>query len=906
DAAVTWSVVKGGDIVSVENGTVTSLGKYGTATVRATSVKDPDAYADFTVTVPDPYGDWIQIFDRASLENALKSGNENKNMYLTCDIDLGGAEINSTIGNYAATIEGRGYEIKNFSCSNGLFGGITASAVITDLAITCRSGKQSGDVHRFDGLFGQFILGRMENCRFDVTVLQDSQSALAHHSDPNATIKNVILLVRNPQNKNEIFPCFFLEATCENVYCAVVEGSVTGAMNGAQPKTEAQLKEASLYAGWDSDIWLIEDGEIPVLQNDNTGVRVGLSQKEATIYAGETLALTATVKPDKLPLEEKGIIWTSSNENVATVDGNGVVTALKAGTAVITATSEKDPAKFATCTVTVNAVEISINSEDIEMKRGATKQLSVTVNHGGYVWVSSDESIATVEDGLVRAVGDGTVTITVRSLLDYSVTDFITITVNATINLSVTLSDSTLALDRDASATLTATVKGSDSGVSWTSSDESVASVDENGVVTSHGKNGTAIITATTIEDNGAGDRAVAECTVTVEYVAAKITVEETAFTLPLGGALTLADIATASKGEFTLSLKGGSSDGIVSLGNDTITAVSEGEVTVLLTWSIDYADIDDVEFELSITVFIPAVELSINAERLALKAGESSNARILQVTMDVMPASPKAEDITWASGDASVVEVASAGYANGSYTGTLKAKGEGITVITATYTIGGIEYKVTCDVAVFNATGSWTAVYDLNSFKQVWGTPGNYYLAHDLDLNGATVDRTREDYNAVFDGRGFTVSNFTTKSLFMYNNTGSVIENVKLVCTLNNNGANEGIFGHHGNGGTIKNCYLDVTFGTNLAAISPALMNHINNAIYENVIVATHNPNQKSGVRADFFEAGGTVTNMICYREDNSIIAPQKGTAKTEAQLKTAVTFEGWDGWVATDGEYP
>lgn len=66
---------------------------------------------------------------------------------------------------------------------------------------------------------------------------------------------------------------------------------------------------------------------------------------------GETATLTATVNPETA---NQAIVWTSENEEVATVE-NGVVTALKAGTAIIKATSAKDETKFATCEVTVSA-----------------------------------------------------------------------------------------------------------------------------------------------------------------------------------------------------------------------------------------------------------------------------------------------------------------------------------------------------------------------------------------------------------------------------------------------------------------------------------------------------------------------------------------------------------------------
>jgi len=78
---------------------------------------------------------------------------------------------------------------------------------------------------------------------------------------------------------------------------------------------------------------------------------IALSQNSATLTTGSTLTLTGTVTPEDAL--DKSLTWSSSNETVATVDANGVVTALKAGTATITATSNADTNVTATCTVTV-------------------------------------------------------------------------------------------------------------------------------------------------------------------------------------------------------------------------------------------------------------------------------------------------------------------------------------------------------------------------------------------------------------------------------------------------------------------------------------------------------------------------------------------------------------------------
>ncbi|MCQ2174253.1 MAG: Ig-like domain-containing protein, partial [Bacteroidales bacterium] len=80
---------------------------------------------------------------------------------------------------------------------------------------------------------------------------------------------------------------------------------------------------------------------------------VSLDRTSASLKAGETVTLTATVKPDDAT--DKTVTWTTSDATVATVS-NGVVTAKKVGTATITA---KAGEKTATCTITVVATPVT-------------------------------------------------------------------------------------------------------------------------------------------------------------------------------------------------------------------------------------------------------------------------------------------------------------------------------------------------------------------------------------------------------------------------------------------------------------------------------------------------------------------------------------------------------------------
>ena len=95
---------------------------------------------------------------------------------------------------------------------------------------------------------------------------------------------------------------------------------------------------------------------------------IALDQTKATIKAGETLSLTASIKPENATNKE--VVWSSSDESVATVDANGTVTGKKEGTATITAKTVSG-GKTATCKITVkgSAVTVSLNRSEIALQK---------------------------------------------------------------------------------------------------------------------------------------------------------------------------------------------------------------------------------------------------------------------------------------------------------------------------------------------------------------------------------------------------------------------------------------------------------------------------------------------------------------------------------------------------------
>lgn len=204
---------------------------------------------------------------------------------------------------------------------------------------------------------------------------------------------------------------------------------------------------------------------------------------DSSVYVNGTIELFAELT------EIKGdVIWESSDEEIATVD-NGIVTALKAGTVIITAKCGDIKAEKE---ITVNANVIKITGES-KVEASKRTQLTVTVNGVEVTdaeWTSSDTKIATVRDGSVKGIKAGTVIIT--ATVDGSVGEFKMEVTNKRI-LSVS---GTNELDLGETAVLKATLENFEGTIVWTSSDSTIVSVDENGMIRGEGI-GTATITVT-------------------------------------------------------------------------------------------------------------------------------------------------------------------------------------------------------------------------------------------------------------------------------------------------------------------------------------------------------------------------------------------------------------------------
>ena len=488
-----------------------------------------------------------------------------------------------------------------------------------------------------------------------------------------------------------------------------------------------KLNSPSGYANIYSLVFTVEVQLGPI---EVTGV--SLNKDTTSIPAESTETLVATVLPENAT--DKSVIWSTSNPDVATVSNNGVVTAVAPGTAAISVTTT-DGGFVESCTVTVTAVyhvtSVSLNTNQLNLNTNCNAILTGTISpsnatNKNVVWSSNNEGVATVFEGSVHAVAPGTATITVTTV-DGGHTASCIVTVTDVAVSSVTLNKPSTQITKGDTETLTATVlpeNATNKGISWTSSNTSVATV-ANGTVTAVGA-GSAVITATSAADSSKK----ATCTVTVTTIAVTgVTLNKSSTSIIRGGSETLtATVVPSNATNKNVTWSTNNSD-VATVSNGVVTAKATGAARITVTTEdggkTAYCDV-------TVTPIVPT-SITLNKTSLTLQVEAYET-----LTATVLPANADNTNVTWSSNLTSVATVNSSG--------KVTAVAEGTTTITATTQSGGL--TSTCTVTVIDSsektynftTKSWTA------------TEGNWVSGQDgagYDKGGVQVTSAVSGANA-------------------------------------------------------------------------------------------------------------------------------------------------------------
>lgn len=432
-----------------------------------------------------------------------------------------------------------------------------------------------------------------------------------------------------------------------------------------------------------AEFYLYETGQTVTDPAAVTGVK--LTPNEVTLAEETTATLTAAVIPSNAT--NKNVTWSSSDEEVATVV-NGVVNALKPGNATITVTTA-DGNKTAQCAVTVTekvvipVSSITVSPKEATVKTGASVTLTGEIqpenaSNQNMIWTSDNEGVATVAGGVVTGVAEGTATITATSAENDTIHDTATITVeNGEPEIveveSVSVEPAALSLTEEETRKLAHTITPSNATnqkVSWSSDNEAVATVSQEGVVTAI-KEGTATITVTTESNNKT-----ATCIVTVTRKGIAVTgvkISSPALELKSGASETLTasvqpenatnqNVSWASSNEAVATVNGGLVTAGVA-GTATITVTTE-EGGFTATCEVTVKSEPEPEI-------IKVTGVTLDKQAVNIEVGKTA-----VIKESVQPENATNKNVTWDSKNKAVASVEN---------GTIKALKEGIAEIIVT-----------------------------------------------------------------------------------------------------------------------------------------------------------------------------------------------------------------------------
>lgn len=460
----------------------------------------------------------------------------------------------------------------------------------------------------------------------------------------------------------------------------------------------------------DITITTIDGGKTDVCTVTVTPILVTSITIAPTTLSLYTTQVSAALVPTVLPANasNKTYDWSSDDITIATVDATGKVTGVSAGGPVnIKATAKDGSGVVGTCAVTVTSkvdlISISLNAltKDLDYILGAqpTFQLVVTLNPlnasvGNVTWSVGNSTIATVSStGLVTAVSLGTTVVTATSVDNNAITATCTINVVRVPVTAIALSNTTASLNIGDTKQITVSSitpsTATNKFVTWSSSDEAVATVSPLGIVSALSA-GTTNIVATSVSDPGI----TSTCAVTVAQntTVASVSLNSTYKELPISGTYQLAATVFATPINSTIdqTVTWSSSDNAkVSVVNGLVTveasAVSGDTYTITAASTITPAK--TASCNVKVVTAVSSVALDIHSKKAPLL-------QEFDLVATVNPSGASNKEIQWSSDNTTIASVNAAGH--------VVALSDGVVNITATSKSDQTKFDV-CQVFVDN-----------------------------------------------------------------------------------------------------------------------------------------------------------------------------------------------------------
>lgn len=401
---------------------------------------------------------------------------------------------------------------------------------------------------------------------------------------------------------------------------------------------------------------------------------IAFPQETITVAKGSTLALAYELTPKDATVTPT---WKSFDETIVSVNADGVITANEVGETYVSVTI---PEGF-TATLQIKVIDKSIGIQLSQEEYGVTVGTTTLI---GYVltpanatttltWKSLDETIATVNNGVITGVKVGSTYIVVTSADGYSATCRVKVSQFAT---GITLGSSQYVIEMGTSQQIDYTFTPADatSALTWKCLDETVAKVDANGEVTAVGVGNTYIVVTSSIGYS-------ATCSVVVTQQPASIAFSKNDITINVGQTHAI-EYTLLPANSTTQTVTWTSQNAGVATVDETgkVTGVAKGSTFIIANLPNGYVTY------LNVVVRQAVQGINLDATEKTIVKGEA-----FILTPAFTPAEPSNTNIIWTSSNESVAKVNSAGKVTG--------VSGGVAIITGTTEEGG--YTVICTVTV-------------------------------------------------------------------------------------------------------------------------------------------------------------------------------------------------------------
>lgn len=591
-------------------------------------------------------------------------------------------------------------------------------------------------------------------------------------------------------------------------------------------------------------------GETP--GGETGGYTVTVNPAELTLYRYESAVLQATVKDASGAAAEKTVAWDSSDDTVLTVDSAGSVMALKAGSAVVTATSEGEEA---TCTVTVLEAEFLpalVIGQDTELPLdiGDTFVVSpyvtyngIRYNDGTFEFTSEDEDVFTVdENGTITAAGIGEARLTVSASWRGLAGDYLKESFVVKVSEKVIVS-----IEGDEEITLYTTDKDLGDGNAYSKTAALRATVTVNGVDQS--------------------------------------------------------DAQIVWKAENT-------SVATVDASTGVVTAVAEGETVVYAEFISSFTQEKHTSAPVSVTVAMPVIDCT--TQTLLEMGTQQTNA----LSADDVFGADSGVSIT-SIRDVTSSDVRTIPYSDGKVEGSNLTGGNGEAY---TWEVGNGEYAFRISVKVYAAI--IREAEDLEIFDFMSGNvrfDGTYVLANDIDASGYTHYKQAWGSNygtnglrGIFDGRGYTIDGITLRygGLFGAIGANGVVRNVAFENVKFYNEDNTAVFATYTCAGSvIENVFISVAqwpTGDKVCAPLVCATKPVSGGsvtpVFRNIVIIAEGGEGKA--KAGSLMADGAAGNVICECTGIYVVSALPLSVATDT-FEGVTRYENAEALAADDNDY-